>query len=101
MITSNPERCDYYKEASVETRGECVSAKDFYGPANNKNYYSPKCPGFVGYDTRTPARLREDGEWPNNKVDCELASKKWQPARYSLDHPDSVVMKSAQTVVQV
>ena len=70
VITSNPSRCPYYKTASTATRGECRTAKEFYGKADAKDLYSTKCPGFTDVDNKSPFQRRAEGLWFNNRDQC-------------------------------
>lgn len=94
VITSNPQRCDYYKKASqnVAGSGECIEADKFY-PADH--IYQSKCRRGVTKDTMTAANRRARQQWFNNKGQCEAVGHVWAPTRWDLRHPLSVQAQAA------
>ena len=99
VITSNPQRCDYYKAESTALKGECQTPMEFYG-TSNKAVYQSKCPGFTAGDTKSSAKRREEGLWFGDSSSCKARGNKWADVRYALDHPDTTALNAAQKAAE-
>ena len=89
VITSNAERCPYYKKASqnVAGSGQCMPATSFW-PKNH--VYTRKCRRDTKKDTQTHAQRIQSQVWYNNKQECESVGHVWQPVWWDIRHPDSI-----------
>ncbi len=63
VITSNPERCAYYKaeSANVKARGECKTLNEYYDKPSA--IYRSKCPSEVFTSSKTVEARKADGRW--------------------------------------